>query len=104
MACTLNELQLEGEKFVFQSLFVNQQLVISDSYHSLLVIMCYSNMNMMLVKFQSIPYPVFPGGAIIGCSAGFLNVPKIKGTHTAMKSGAAHNYLIELLAFNLSAA
>jgi len=41
----------------------------------------------MNVKFQSIPYPVFPGGAIIGCSAGFLNVPKIKGTHTAMKSG-----------------
>lgn len=37
--------------------------------------------------FQSIPYPVYPGGAIIGCSAGFLNVPKIKGTHTAMKSG-----------------
>ncbi|KAL6293885.1 hypothetical protein ACE6H2_002027 [Prunus campanulata] len=37
--------------------------------------------------FQSIPYPVFPGGAVIGCSAGFLNVPKIKGTHTAMKSG-----------------
>ncbi|RWR96778.1 electron transfer flavoprotein-ubiquinone oxidoreductase, mitochondrial isoform X1 [Cinnamomum micranthum f. kanehirae] len=37
--------------------------------------------------FQSIPNPVFPGGAIIGCSAGFLNVPKIKGTHTAMKSG-----------------
>ncbi|KAI3683290.1 hypothetical protein L1987_83793 [Smallanthus sonchifolius] len=29
--------------------------------------------------FQSIPYPVFPGGAIVGCSAGFLNVPKIKG-------------------------
>ncbi|XP_021906835.1 electron transfer flavoprotein-ubiquinone oxidoreductase, mitochondrial isoform X2 [Carica papaya] len=38
-------------------------------------------------EFQSVPYPVFPGGAIIGCSAGFLNVPKIKGTHTAMKSG-----------------
>ncbi|XP_024316838.1 electron transfer flavoprotein-ubiquinone oxidoreductase, mitochondrial isoform X3 [Brachypodium distachyon] len=37
--------------------------------------------------FQSIPNPVFPGGAIIGCSAGFLNVPKIKGSHTAMKSG-----------------
>lgn len=37
--------------------------------------------------FQSVPYPVFPGGALIGCSAGFLNVPKIKGTHTAMKSG-----------------
>ncbi|KAL6528062.1 hypothetical protein OROHE_015012 [Orobanche hederae] len=37
--------------------------------------------------YQSIPYPVFPGGAIIGCSAGFLNVPKLKGSHTAMKSG-----------------
>ncbi|KAK3019890.1 hypothetical protein RJ639_002939 [Escallonia herrerae] len=37
--------------------------------------------------FQSIPFPVFPGGAVIGCSAGFLNVPKIKGSHTAMKSG-----------------
>jgi len=36
---------------------------------------------------QSIPELVFPGGAVIGCSAGFLNVPKIKGTHTAMKSG-----------------
>jgi len=37
--------------------------------------------------FQAIPELVFPGGAIIGCSAGFLNVPKIKGSHTAMKSG-----------------
>lgn len=36
---------------------------------------------------QSIPKLEFPGGAIIGCAAGFLNVPKIKGTHTAMKSG-----------------
>ncbi len=36
---------------------------------------------------QSIPKLVFPGGAIIGCAAGFLNVPKLKGTHTAMKSG-----------------
>lgn len=36
---------------------------------------------------QSIPKLIFPGGALIGCSAGFLNVPKIKGTHTAMKSG-----------------
>jgi electron-transferring-flavoprotein dehydrogenase len=36
---------------------------------------------------QSLPGLVFPGGALIGCSAGFLNVPKIKGTHTAMKSG-----------------
>ncbi|MBU0725708.1 MAG: electron transfer flavoprotein-ubiquinone oxidoreductase [Alphaproteobacteria bacterium] len=37
--------------------------------------------------WQSIPKLVFPGGALIGCAAGFLNVPKIKGTHTAMKSG-----------------
>lgn len=37
--------------------------------------------------FQSIPKLVFPGGALIGCTAGFLNVPKIKGAHTAMKSG-----------------
>ena len=36
---------------------------------------------------QSIPKLVFPGGALIGCSPGFLNVPKIKGTHNAMKSG-----------------
>jgi electron-transferring-flavoprotein dehydrogenase len=37
--------------------------------------------------FQSIPELTFPGGLIVGCAAGFLNVPKIKGTHTAMKSG-----------------
>jgi electron-transferring-flavoprotein dehydrogenase len=36
---------------------------------------------------QSIPRLTFPGGALIGCEAGFLNVPKIKGSHTAMKSG-----------------
>jgi electron-transferring-flavoprotein dehydrogenase len=37
--------------------------------------------------FQSIPKCAFPGGALIGDTAGFLNVPKIKGTHSAMKSG-----------------
>jgi electron-transferring-flavoprotein dehydrogenase len=36
--------------------------------------------------FQSVPKLTFPGGALIGDCAGFLNVPKIKGTHTAMKS------------------
>ncbi|SDF89576.1 electron-transferring-flavoprotein dehydrogenase [Limimonas halophila] len=36
---------------------------------------------------QSIPRLVFPGGMLIGCSAGFLNVPKIKGNHNAMKTG-----------------
>jgi electron-transferring-flavoprotein dehydrogenase len=37
--------------------------------------------------YQSVPALEFPGGGLIGCAAGFLNVPKIKGTHTAMKSG-----------------
>lgn len=37
--------------------------------------------------WQSIPKLAFPGGALIGCSAGFVNVPRIKGSHTAMKSG-----------------
>ena len=48
--------------------------------------------------FQSIPKLVFPGGALVGDCAGFLNTPQIKGTHTAMKSGmtaaeAAFEYL-----------
>ncbi|MAL27710.1 MAG: electron transfer flavoprotein-ubiquinone oxidoreductase [Croceicoccus sp.] len=37
--------------------------------------------------WQSVPKLTFPGGALIGCSAGFVNVPRIKGSHTAMKSG-----------------
>ncbi|STX63020.1 electron transfer flavoprotein-ubiquinone oxidoreductase [Legionella moravica] len=37
--------------------------------------------------WQSLPKLVFPGGALIGDAAGFLNVPKIKGIHTAMQSG-----------------
>ncbi len=36
---------------------------------------------------QSIPKLTFPGGALIGCSAGFVNLPRIKGSHNAMKSG-----------------
>ena len=36
---------------------------------------------------QSLPKLTFPGGLLTGCEAGFLNVPKIKGTHLAMKSG-----------------
>jgi electron-transferring-flavoprotein dehydrogenase len=36
--------------------------------------------------YQSLPKLTFPGGMLIGCAAGTLNVPKIKGTHTAMKS------------------
>ncbi|MEO1310834.1 MAG: electron transfer flavoprotein-ubiquinone oxidoreductase [Pseudomonadota bacterium] len=37
--------------------------------------------------FQSVPKLTFPGGALIGCSAGFVNVPRIKGNHNAMKTG-----------------
>ncbi|MBO6918359.1 MAG: electron transfer flavoprotein-ubiquinone oxidoreductase [Rhizobiaceae bacterium] len=37
--------------------------------------------------FQSVPKLTFPGGALIGCSAGFVNVPRIKGSHNAMLSG-----------------
>jgi len=36
---------------------------------------------------QSVPKLAFPGGALIGCSAGFVNVPRIKGSHNAMKTG-----------------
>jgi electron-transferring-flavoprotein dehydrogenase len=37
--------------------------------------------------YQSVPKLAFPGGVLIGCSAGFVNVPRIKGSHNAMKSG-----------------
>jgi len=37
--------------------------------------------------WQSVPRLAFPGGVLAGCSAGFVNVPRIKGSHTAMKSG-----------------
>jgi len=48
---------------------------------------------------QSIPKLIFPGGALIGCTAGFLNVPKIKGSHTAMKTGMlAAEAVVEALA------
>jgi len=48
--------------------------------------------------YQSIPKLSFPGGVLIGDSAGFLNVPKIKGNHTAMKSGmvAAESVAVHL--------
>ena len=37
--------------------------------------------------WQAVPHLAFPGGVLAGCSAGFVNVPRIKGSHTAMKSG-----------------
>ncbi len=39
--------------------------------------------------FQSIPEVAFPGGALLGCSAGLVNLPRIKGNHNAMHSGIA---------------
>ncbi len=37
--------------------------------------------------YQSVPKLAFPGGALIGCAAGFVNLPRIKGSHNAIKSG-----------------
>lgn len=37
--------------------------------------------------YQSIPKLTFPGGCLVGCAAGFMNVPRVKGSHYAMKSG-----------------
>jgi electron-transferring-flavoprotein dehydrogenase len=37
--------------------------------------------------YQSVPKLAFPGGALLGCSAGFVNVPRIKGSHNAVLSG-----------------
>ncbi len=48
---------------------------------------CYGARAMNEGGFQSIPKVDFPGGVVIGAAAGFMNVPKIKGSHTAMKSG-----------------
>lgn len=48
---------------------------------------CYGARALVEGGYQSIPKLTFPGGLLIGDTAGFLNVPKIKGSHTAMKSG-----------------
>lgn len=49
--------------------------------------LCYGARALNEGGWQSLPKLTFPGGALIGDAAGFLNVPKIKGIHTAMKSG-----------------
>ncbi|MEW5421810.1 4Fe-4S dicluster domain-containing protein [Amorphus sp. 3PC139-8] len=49
--------------------------------------------------YQSVPKLTFPGGALIGCSAGFVNVPRIKGSHNAILSGMlAANHVHEAVA------
>jgi electron-transferring-flavoprotein dehydrogenase len=47
---------------------------------------------------QSVPKLVFPGGALVGCAAGFMNVPRIKGSHNAVLSGMlAADHVVEAL-------
>jgi electron-transferring-flavoprotein dehydrogenase len=55
--------------------------------------LCYGARAITEGGWQSVPKLSFPGGALIGCSAGFVNVPRIKGTHNAILSGmlAAEN-------------
>jgi electron-transferring-flavoprotein dehydrogenase len=48
---------------------------------------CYGARAITEGGFQSVPKLAFPGGALIGCAAGFVNVPRIKGSHNAMLSG-----------------
>jgi len=48
---------------------------------------CYGARVITEGGWQSVPKLAFPGGALIGCAAGFVNVPRIKGTHNAMLSG-----------------
>ena len=47
----------------------------------------YGSRAMTQGGWQSVPKLSFPGGALIGCAAGFMNVPRIKGSHNAMLSG-----------------
>jgi electron-transferring-flavoprotein dehydrogenase len=48
---------------------------------------CYGARAITEGGYQSVPKLVFPGGALIGCAAGFINLPRIKGSHNAMLSG-----------------
>ena len=48
---------------------------------------CYGARAIAEGGWQSVPRVVFPGGVLVGCAAGFLNVPRIKGSHNAILSG-----------------
>ncbi|HUZ33944.1 MAG TPA: electron transfer flavoprotein-ubiquinone oxidoreductase [Xanthobacteraceae bacterium] len=48
---------------------------------------CYGARALTEGGWQSVPKLTFPGGALVGCAAGFMNVPRIKGSHNAMLSG-----------------
>src|SRR5487761_1481172 len=49
--------------------------------------LCYGARAISEGGWQSVPKVAFPGGVLVGCAAGFLNVPRIKGSHNAMLSG-----------------
>ncbi len=49
--------------------------------------LCYGARALTEGGYQSVPKLTFPGGALVGCAAGFMNVPRIKGSHNAMLSG-----------------
>lgn len=49
--------------------------------------LCYGARALVEGGYQALPKLTFPGGLLVGDTAGFLNVPKIKGSHTAIKSG-----------------
>jgi electron-transferring-flavoprotein dehydrogenase len=61
---------------------------------------CYGARALTEGGWQSVPKLSFPGGALIGCAAGFMNVPRIKGSHNAMLSGmlAAEHVAVALIA------
>ena len=61
---------------------------------------CYGARALTEGGWQSVPNLVFPGGALVGCAAGFMNVPRIKGSHNAILSGmlAAENVAAALQA------
>ena len=48
---------------------------------------CYGARAVTEGGWQSVPKLVFPGGALVGCAAGFMNLPRIKGSHNAILSG-----------------
>jgi electron-transferring-flavoprotein dehydrogenase len=60
---------------------------------------CYGARAISEGGWQSVPRVSFPGGVLVGCAAGFLNVPRIKGSHNAMLSGMlAAEHIAEALA------
>lgn len=60
---------------------------------------CYGARAIAEGGYQSVPKLAFPGGALIGCAAGFVNVPRIKGSHNAILSGmSAADHVAEAIA------